>query len=86
MIFQQLRKWVLLVAERAMKREVHELRKLDLMTVVAQLFEGQGLYDKAHPLYTQCLDRRRFILGENHPSTIGAMNNLAGLLSCQGNK
>ena len=43
-----------------------------------------GLYEKAEPLYVDCLQRTRVSLGENHPSTLTYMHNLAGLYENQG--
>ena len=36
-------------------------------------------YNKAEELYIACLDKRRILLGEDHPNTLNSMNNLAGL-------
>ncbi|NEP49354.1 MAG: tetratricopeptide repeat protein [Moorea sp. SIO3C2] len=43
------------------------------------LYQGQGTYDQAEPLYQQCLEITRSRLGENHPDVATILNNL-GLL------
>ncbi|KAJ3300743.1 Kinesin light chain 3 [Borealophlyctis nickersoniae] len=43
-----------------------------------------GKYEKAELLYTDCLERRRGMLGEDHPNTLTSINNLATLYSNQG--
>ena len=35
------------------------------------------LFSKAVVLYEQCLSKRKEVLGENHPSTLDTMSNLA---------
>ena len=44
-----------------------------------------GLYSKAEPLYVDCLQKMRVALGNNHPSALISMNNLADLYESQGN-
>ena len=56
--------------------------------------DGQGLLPRptcapfrsleAHPLCIQCLEKRKSILGENHPFTLNSMNSLAVLYKNQG--
>jgi tetratricopeptide (TPR) repeat protein len=41
-------------------------------------------FDKALPLYHECLEKRKTLLGENHPDTLTSLNNLAGLYNDQG--
>jgi tetratricopeptide (TPR) repeat protein len=45
---------------------------------------NQGRYDEAEPLYKDCLDKRKAKLGEDHPSTMMTIYNLAGLYKSQG--
>ena len=33
-------------------------------------------YSEAEPLFEKCVEKRRAVLGENHPSTLASMNNL----------
>ena len=46
---------------------------------------GMVWYDKAEPLYVDCLQKMRVALGNNHPSALISMNNLADLYESQGN-
>ena len=46
--------------------------------------ESQGRYDEALPLYVDCLEAYRRVLGAEHPSTLASMNNLDGLYKIQG--
>jgi len=54
------------------------------MNNLAGLYESQGKYDEAEPLYVECLRMRREVLGDNHPDTLSSMNNLAVLYKSQG--
>ena len=48
------------------------------------LFEAQGDYAAARPLYEQALAIRKEVLGEHHPDYATSLNNLAVLLTSQG--
>ncbi|MEH2086381.1 tetratricopeptide repeat protein, partial [Nostoc sp.] len=48
------------------------------------LYDSQGRYSEAEPLYIQALALRRKLLGEEHPSVASSLNNLAGLYRSQG--
>ena len=39
--------------------------------------ELKGKYQEAELLYKECFEKRKSILGENHPDTLNTMNNLA---------
>ena len=54
------------------------------MNNLALLYENQGKYDEAEPVYVECLALRKAILGTSHPDTLNSMNNLAGLYESQG--
>jgi hypothetical protein len=41
---------------------------------VAGLFESKGEYDRAMPLYEECLAKRKRVLGEDHPDTRSIQN------------
>ncbi len=43
-----------------------------------------GDYTRAEPLYRRALEVRERVLGEEHPSTLSSINNLAGLLDSKG--
>jgi tetratricopeptide (TPR) repeat protein len=51
---------------------------------LALLYESQGRYSEAEPLYLQALSLTRRLLGEEHPSVATSLNNLAGLYKSQG--
>ncbi len=51
---------------------------------MALLYDSQGRYSEAEPLYLQALDIKRSQLGAEHPSTATSLNNLAGLYESQG--
>ncbi|MBU7581466.1 MAG: tetratricopeptide repeat protein, partial [Nostoc sp. TH1S01] len=46
---------------------------------LASLYESQGRYSEAEPLYIQALALYSKLLGEEHPSVAQSLNNLAGL-------
>ncbi|WP_254921402.1 tetratricopeptide repeat protein, partial [Nodularia sp. NIES-3585] len=48
------------------------------------LYESQGRYDQAEPLYLQALELLKRLLGDNHPSVATSLNNLALLYESQG--
>jgi len=51
---------------------------------LAVLYEYQGRYNDAEPLYLQSLDIRKHQLGDDHPFVASSLNNLAGLYRSQG--
>ena len=48
------------------------------------LYETQGRYSEAEPLFKRALHASERLLGENHPQTLGSMNNLAAAYKDQG--
>ena len=54
------------------------------MNNLAEPYRRQGKYEKAEPLYVDCLARSKDALGETHPDTLASINNLAGLYRSQG--
>ena len=54
------------------------------MNNLAALYDIQGKYKQAEPLYIQALELRKQLLGENHPDTATSLNNLAQLYNNQG--
>ncbi|MGD1873001.1 MAG: tetratricopeptide repeat protein, partial [Mastigocoleus sp.] len=52
---------------------------------LAILYEDQGNYSKAEPLYLQSLSISEKVLGKEHPLVATTMNNLAGIYEDQGN-
>ncbi|NEQ70120.1 MAG: CHAT domain-containing protein, partial [Symploca sp. SIO2D2] len=51
---------------------------------LAGLYESQGRYEEAEPLYHQALEMRRRILGQEHRDVASSLNNLAFLYKSQG--
>jgi len=51
---------------------------------LAFLYQSQGRYGEAEPLYKRCLQLREEILGPKHPDTLTSINNLALLYNSQG--
>jgi len=51
---------------------------------LAFLYQAQGRYEKAEPLYRQAASLRANLLGGNHPDTLSSLNNLALLYQAVG--
>ena len=51
---------------------------------LADLYESQGRYSEAEPLYMQALELRKRLLGEEHADVANSLNHLAGLYEYQG--
>jgi tetratricopeptide (TPR) repeat protein len=84
MVFEQLRTWVIVVTLAAVGREADITKLVGLKSTLGKLYEGQGKYTEAEPLYVECLAMRKQVLGDRHPSTLVSMNNLAALYDSQG--
>jgi tetratricopeptide (TPR) repeat protein len=54
------------------------------MSNLANTLGDQGHLEEAAKMYKEVLEKRRRILGDEHPSTISAMSNLANTLGDQG--
>ncbi len=48
------------------------------------MYESQGRYEEAEPLYLQALELCKRLLGDNHPDVATSLNNLALLYESQG--
>ena len=55
-----------------------------IMNALANLFHSKGEYDRALPLYEECLAKRKRVLGDDHPDTLMSLNNLAVLFDSKG--
>ena len=51
---------------------------------LAALYESQGRYTEAEPLFIQALEMWKKLLGPEHPNVATSLNNLAGLYESQG--
>ncbi|MGK7928483.1 MAG: tetratricopeptide repeat protein, partial [Spirulina sp.] len=60
-----------------------ELDLADNLNNLANLYESQGKYKAAKPLYMQSLELRKKLLGEEHPDVATSLNNLAFLYQSQ---
>ena len=49
------------------------------MSNCGNLYDDQGLYEQAEPLYVECLEKRRLKLGNEHHDTIASVSDLANL-------
>ena len=76
MVFEQLRGWAIQVTTSALGQETDKMKVLGLKSTLAGLYENQGKYDAAEPLYKKCLATQKEVLGDDHPSTVTSRNNL----------
>ena len=51
---------------------------------LANLYDEQGKYEQAEPLYQRALEVREKVLGPEHPDTVRPLDNLANLYLDQG--
>ncbi|WP_417910972.1 tetratricopeptide repeat protein [Candidatus Electronema sp. PJ] len=81
--YAQAQEWL----ERLLKmREAEGKDGLDLALAqheLAWLYDDQGQYEKAEPLYKRSLDIREKTLGKDHPDVAASLNNLAVLYTAQ---
>jgi hypothetical protein len=52
-------------------------RVRDMLDALGSLLQDQGEYDRALPLLEDCLEKRKRILGDDHPHTLKSIQNLA---------
>ena len=57
---------------------------LESLNNLATLYQAQGRYGEAEPLYHEALQARRETLGPHHPHTLTSLNNLAFFYQAQG--
>ncbi|MGO8778414.1 MAG: CHAT domain-containing protein, partial [Rhodomicrobium sp.] len=51
---------------------------------LATLYDDQGRYSEAEPLYKRALEESERVLGKEHPLTLGNLSNLAAMYESQG--
>ena len=51
---------------------------------LAGLYQAQGRYGEAEPLYRRALEASERVLGKEHPDTLTSVNNLAALYFVSG--
>ena len=69
---------------RLKEDNLRDTEKAILLNNLAGLYEAQGRYEEAEPLYKKALEISEKVLGEEHPNTATSYNNLAGLYESQG--
>jgi tetratricopeptide (TPR) repeat protein len=55
-----------------------------MMNALAGIFYEMGEYERALQLLEKCLAKRKRVLGEDHPDTLGSLDNLAGVFFAKG--
>ncbi len=55
-----------------------------MMSALAEIFRRKGDYNRALPLFEECLAKRKRIIGEDHPDTLNSLNNLASVFDDKG--
>ena len=55
-----------------------------MMEVMGEVYDSLGLYSRSEALLTQAVDRRRRVLGVNHPETLTSMDDLSWVLLEEG--
>ncbi len=79
--------WLQLQLEQEMQHAVANGRQdveCKMMSALGRLFQDKGEYDRALPLYEECLAKRKRVLGDDHPDTLISLNNLASLFYNKG--
>ena len=56
---------------------------LNAMNNLGSVYNQQGKYSEGEILLKRCLDKRKIVLGENHPDTLSTMSNLASAYQYQ---
>jgi tetratricopeptide (TPR) repeat protein len=85
-VFAELRQWMIAEASKEADdfRDGNWIESMNSKFSLASLYKSQGRYDEAEPLYVECLQKMKVVLGENHPNTMTFINDLALLYYSQG--
>ena len=75
MVSEKLRDWVIRITLRQTSIVRDPKEELDLKFVLANLYDNQGKYDLAEPIYVEYWEKIKYLLGDNHLDTISAINN-----------
>ena len=51
---------------------------------LALVYYSKGEFEEALPLYDECLEKRKRVLGDDHPDTLASLNNLANVYYSKG--
>ncbi|WP_338416079.1 toll/interleukin-1 receptor domain-containing protein [uncultured Sphaerotilus sp.] len=79
---EELKDWV--AHARQVSEEAQDARTADLLGWVGRHDYQQGAYGLARHAFNRELDTMRRVLGEDHPATLTALNNLGQILKAQG--
>jgi hypothetical protein len=82
-VMHSMREWLQQQLEQEMAHAAADVRQdveCKMMGALGSLFQVKGEYNRALPLYEECLAKRKRVLGDDHPDTIKSFNNLAALL------
>ena len=52
------------------------------LNLLATIYFYSERFDKAEELYSECLEKRKALLGENHPLSLATMDNLSRFHVC----
>ena len=85
LVIGAMREWMVAAGYAALLKLPKEERAVSaLQNALAILLKDQGKLSEAEPLYREALAGRRKALGDDHPDTLGSVNNFACLLQDQG--
>ncbi len=82
--YAQAEKLLLAALKEAEKFGEQDPRLAASLNNLAALYDTQGKYAQAEPLYRRALAIREKVLGPEHPAVATSLNNLAGLYYAQG--
>jgi tetratricopeptide (TPR) repeat protein len=83
-IFNELEKWMIHLLQGQIQEAEEDAERATWQKALGSVYEESGKYDEAEPLYLEALNTRRRVLGDEHPSTLTSINNLANLYYQQG--
>ena len=76
-LLSNLQRWLLTWLGRLRDQTTSEEQRLDITNSMADMHSQSGRYEEAEELYRECLEKRKRVLGPDHPDTLMTMNNLA---------
>ncbi len=86
-VLKTMTEWLELQLQKQMQEAAADARQdeeCSMMDALGQFLRRKGEYDRALPLYQECLEKRNRIFGTDHPDTLTTLNNLAALLDRKG--
>ncbi len=85
LVIGAMKSWMVEEGRAALASADGAIKKAALMSRLAGLLRDLGMLREAEPLYLEAMAARRRSLGNDHPDTLGSINNLANFLSDKGN-